>query len=339
MVCKPLSATRRLAVEAAADILAPREGAADSHPGAEAAGNRLAAAEVGNHRQEAEVVGIRLEAEVVDQSADLQKLSELNRQGDVVEDLVNQRLSLGIPQREKDRDEPEDAQAEPSSHPIDELAQKGHPETDWLPGLFVDDLELHDRLADARTRCALPITEIPDPVNERKDRGDPDCDLTKRRCARRAEVTEVVLGRVCDTGGLAGADQQTPPDPLQDRERDEVDQPRRNTGGPRCVDLCGQRGTGGGRGRRVARRDPRRHCVATTRRALRWRWITTTRRRRRVTPITTSLGRRRWRIPTRWRRWGRIVTRGTWRLIGHGRLPVNNLAGNERAYPNLSIPR
>src|SRR6476619_5575804 len=147
MVCKPLSATRRLAVEAAADILAPREGAADSHPGAEATGNRL-------------------EAEVVDQSSDLQKLSELNRQGDVVEDLVNQRLSLGIPQREKDRAEPEDAQAEPSSHPIDELAQKGHPETDWLPGLVVDDLELHDRLADARTRCALPITEIPDPVHE-----------------------------------------------------------------------------------------------------------------------------------------------------------------------------
>src|SRR4029079_8385341 len=156
MVCKPLSATRRLAVEAAADILAPREGAADSHPGAEAtgnrpaavaAGNRLGAAEVGNHRQEAEVVGIRLEAEVVDQSSDLQKLSELNRQGDVVEDLVNQRLSLGIPQREKDRDEPEDAQAEPSSHPIDELAQKGHPETDWLPGLFVAALEPQSHLS------------------------------------------------------------------------------------------------------------------------------------------------------------------------------------------------
>ena len=48
MVCKPLSATRRLAVEAAADILAPRERAADSHPGAEAAGNRLAAVAAGN---------------------------------------------------------------------------------------------------------------------------------------------------------------------------------------------------------------------------------------------------------------------------------------------------
>src|SRR6476659_10530656 len=91
------------------------------------------------------------------------------------------------------RDEPEDAQAEPSSHPIDELAQKGHPETDWLPILFVDDLELHDRLADARARCALPIAEIPDPVDQTENRRDGDGHMAERGRDGGAELTQVVL--------------------------------------------------------------------------------------------------------------------------------------------------
>src|SRR4051812_47181390 len=77
-------------------------------------------------------------------------------------DLVDERLSLRIPQGEQNGDEPKDAEAEPGGYPVAALARERHPDSNWLPGLFVDVVELHVRLADARACGPLPIAEIPD---------------------------------------------------------------------------------------------------------------------------------------------------------------------------------
>ena len=125
----------------AADIRAPRQGVADSHPAAEAADNRSAAEAADNrsaavaedNRPGAAEGGIRHRAAAVgSRPADAGWLIGhenlpaigLEWQRNLVENLVNQRLSFDIPEREQDRHEPKNAEAEPGSHPVDDLAQK-----------------------------------------------------------------------------------------------------------------------------------------------------------------------------------------------------------------------
>ena len=124
----------------AADIRAPRQGVADSHPAAEAADNRSAAEAADNRsaavaednrpgaeggiRHRAAAVGSRpAETGWLIGHENLPAIG-LEWQRNLVENLVNQRLSFDIPEREQDRHEPKNAEAEPGSHPVDDLAQK-----------------------------------------------------------------------------------------------------------------------------------------------------------------------------------------------------------------------
>ncbi len=182
------------------------------------------------------------------------------------------------------------------SHEVDDFADDGHTETYWLSGLLADDLELHDALADAGTGGALAIAQIPDDVGKCDQAGKSDGQLTDRGRAGRAELTEVVFRCVGDARRLAGADQQQPPNTLNDRDRDVVDQIRQHARKPWRISLFRQ-SPAYRWWRRVAEAPLLRRRREATLRSGR-RWISTGRRRRRV------------------------VTRGRWRLIGHGRLPV-----------------
>ena len=223
--------------------------AVDNHPAAGAAGNRPAAEVVDNppvvlaaDNHPVPAAGSRrAEGEVVDCSSNLPKSRVRPLQGtaDRGDDLVDEGLPLDVPQREQDGDEPDDS-AETREHQVDELANDRHAETDWLPGLFADDLELHDALADARAGRALAIAQVPDHVGKCDQTGEGDRQLADRGCAGRAELTEVVFRCVGDAGGFARAHQQQPADTLDDQHRDVVDDVRQHARTPRRICLFRQ---------------------------------------------------------------------------------------------------
>jgi hypothetical protein len=126
----------------------PAEGAADNHSAGAAVDSRPAEGAAGNRRAEEEVdsppvvpvggsrhpaadihpvpaVGSRRQAEgeVVDCSSNLPDVSfsRLQGYGDRGDDLIHERLSLDIPKREQDGDEPNDS-AETRENQINELA-------------------------------------------------------------------------------------------------------------------------------------------------------------------------------------------------------------------------
>ncbi len=123
---------------------------------------------------------------------------------------------------------------------VRDLAHDGHAETDWLPGLFADHFELHDRLADARAGGALAVAVVPDHVRQHDQPGDHHGHLAQCGCSGGTELTEVVFRRVGDARRLAGADQEKPSDAIHDEDRDGVDEPCQHARKPWRISLFRQ---------------------------------------------------------------------------------------------------
>src|SRR5882757_1429747 len=213
-------------------------------------------------------------------------LARSDRYADGLQELVGDRLPFRVPQREQVTDV-----ADGAVDGVGDLPHDRHAEADRLSRRLTDDLELQDRLADARPGLALPQAVIPDREGKAEQRGDGEdrpCQSRRSIVTRSAEFTEIELGIICETDrfDLLHGHQADHPDPGQQRDRNVVDEPCQGTRHPRRVLIWRPRRAGTGRWRR--RRE------ATLRRW--WRRKATRRRwwRRKAT--------RRWRIVSG-RRW------------------------------------
>src|ERR1700712_5707547 len=120
----------------------------------------------------------------------------LDRNADRRHDLVGQFLPLGIPKREQVPDVADDAVDEVRKLPDDRQA-----ETDWLPSLLADHLELHYALADARPRRPLLVAVVPDDVGERGQRSQPGDEDTHERIGGRTRPSVAVTATGADVVG------------------------------------------------------------------------------------------------------------------------------------------